>query len=318
VAAHHVEALGLGTALADVLDEPDALVEMLTDGLRALADPAYAAEQERVAPGGAHVIGVRWPLVRAIASQLRTPLRQSSSSTAVSLAQRLAVESIREVRLFSHVPLARSLHDDPERSWQVMRRLARAATDWICVDDLARLTARGVLEEPFRWAELEQLVYSEYRFERRLVGATLATIPHEVPSQVRPRLRTGPALELVAAQIGDADPYVQKALSWALRSWAPIDAELITTFLRDQADRAAATGDGHRAWVVRDALPALTEEASAPIRRTVAGIRRTATAPDTSSAYESATRFRAGAGLSTLADQAVAHQGERMQRQGVA
>ena len=38
VAAHLDEARGLGTALAELLDEPDTFVEVLTDGLRRLAD----------------------------------------------------------------------------------------------------------------------------------------------------------------------------------------------------------------------------------------------------------------------------------------
>ena len=36
----------------------------------------------------------------------------------------------------------------------------READDWITVDTLATPSARGILLEPYRWAELEQLVYS--------------------------------------------------------------------------------------------------------------------------------------------------------------
>ena len=78
--------------------------------------------------------------------------------------------------LFSHVPLARALPDDPERTWQIMRRLARAANNWIAVDELAEIYAKGVLLEQFRWAELEQLVYSNNKWERRLVGSTVARL----------------------------------------------------------------------------------------------------------------------------------------------
>ena len=38
-------------------------------------------------------------------------------------------------------------------------------------------SARGSCNEPYRWAELEQLVYSPSRWERRLVGSTIATMP---------------------------------------------------------------------------------------------------------------------------------------------
>ena len=99
-----------------------------------LADPAYAAEQERVAPGSGAVFGVRNPLIAAVASPVRAALRKGSSSSALYLAERLATEDEREFVLFSHVPLARSLPEDPEQSWQLMRRLARRAHDWISVD----------------------------------------------------------------------------------------------------------------------------------------------------------------------------------------
>ena len=67
---------------------------------------------------------------------------------------------------------------EPERAWQRLRVEAARAGDWITVDSLAHVAGRGILSEPYRWAELEQLVYSPSRWERRLVGSTIATIPH--------------------------------------------------------------------------------------------------------------------------------------------
>jgi 3-methyladenine DNA glycosylase AlkD len=317
VAAQLPAAQGLGTVLADLLDEPEAFVAVLTDGLRQLSDPEYAAEQERVAPGGAEVIGVRWPLIRAVARQLREPLAESSSATSISLAQRLARETIREVRLFAHVPLAQSLVDDPERSWQVMRRLARVATDWICIDDLAELTARGVLDAPFRWAELEQLVYSVHPLERRLVGSTLARLPFEVPQHRRRDLPADRGLALIGDLIGDADPWVQKSLGWALRSWVKVDAGKTVTFLRRQADRAAADDDGHRAWVIRDALSAQPPAIGEEIRQRLGPIRRRPDAPDSSDAGRTAAAFRDASGIDSGTD-ATAVQGDRQQRRHVA
>ena len=81
------------------------------------------------------------------------------------------------------MPLRRSLPDDPERSWQLMRRLSRASADWISVDALAGLYAQGILAESFRWAELEQLVYSADRWERRLVGSTVANVAARAAAQ---------------------------------------------------------------------------------------------------------------------------------------
>ena len=174
------EARALGVALAELTEEPESFAGELTDGLRRLEDPAYGAEQERVAPGSGATLGVRWPLIRAIERPVRAALAEGSSASALWLAQRLATSPYREVRLFALPALRRSLGDDPERSWQLLRRMAHASTDWISVDSLADVFARGILQEPFRWAEIEQLVYSPQRMERRLVGSTLATLPHRI------------------------------------------------------------------------------------------------------------------------------------------
>ena len=311
VAERTPAARGLGTALADLIDEPEPFVAVLRDGFARLADAQYAAEQERVAPGTGAVFGVRWPLVDAVAGALRPALAAGSAASALWLAQRLATDEEREVRLFSHVCLRRSLPDDPERSWQLMRRLARAAGDWISVDSLADLYARGILAEPMRWAEVEQLVYSSRRWERRLVGSTVATIPYRLPAQRRALLRSAPGLMLINSLIGDAEPDVAKALSWALRSWHGVDPAAVETTLREEAERAVAAGDGHRAWVVRDALtlPRLDPHLVKELRGRLIGVRRRAGAPATSVAGEVAASFT---GLDPLSERSAAAQGERM------
>lgn len=310
VAERLPEARGLGRSLADLIDEPEEFVAVLRDGLARLADDAYAMEQERVAPGSGAVFGVRNPLMAAIARQLREPLRQSSSSSALWLAERLSAEEERELVLFSHVALARALPDDPERSWQLMRRLARRARDWISVDELAELFAQGILIERFRWAELEQLVYSADKWERRLVGSTVARLPFELPKRLRPTLATTPALMLIKSLVGDAESDVQKALSWALRSWNDVDVRGVEELLRAEANAARTADDGHRAWVLRDALtwPGTDPRLASEVRATLEGVRRRPNSPSTSSASAVAGAF---AGLNRMTDQAVEMQGAR-------
>ena len=57
--------------------------------------------------------------------------------------------------------------------------------------------------------------------------------------------------------MGDAEPDVQKALSWAYRSLMGVDRPATEAALRAETERAAATDDGHRAWVIRDTLTKL-------------------------------------------------------------
>ena len=294
VAAHRPEAEALGRRLADDIDDPDAFASNLSAAFARLADAEYHSGSHQVVPtlGPSH--GVRWPLIQAVGRGFRDATKHDRTSTWLFAADRLFREPEIEARWFAFALLERLLDDEPERTWQLLRRAAREAADWATVDALAHPIGRGILNEPYRWAELEQLVYSPRRWERRLVASTIATIPH-----IDRRLGRSPevvrhGLALIRELIGDDEPDVQKALAWALRSMAQVDRAPTTAFLDEQATESAATDDGHRAWVVRDALSKLDPGDAERIRRTLDGIRRRSGAPSTSRASATAARFDDG------------------------
>ena len=286
----------VGKQLAEMAGDPEAFVAGLREGFIDLGDPVYIEGQRRVAPGIGPVLGVRWPLIEAVKRGFREETRRERTTSWLFFVDRLFREPEQEFRWFAFGLLERLVIDDPERSWQLLRRASRDAADWITVDSLAHPCGKGVLREPYRWAELEQLVYSPSRWERRLVGSTVATMAF-----VDHRLGRAPAvaehgLELIASLIGDDEPDVQKALAWALRSLTLVDGEAVTAFCEGEAARAAETADGNRAWVVRDALPKLAEDRAALMRDRLAGIRRKPGVPSTSRASRASSGF--GAALS--------------------
>jgi hypothetical protein len=286
--------MALGQRLAGSIEEPEVFLAALADGLRGLVDPAYARMMRTICPGVTTEYAVRGPLLALIHQPLRLALREASSATALWLAGRLVGAGHRDLRLFALLALERSLADDPEQSWQLMRRLAGRAEDWVDTDSLAGLWARGVLAEPFRWAELEQLVYSAHQYERRLVGATLASLPHRLPRARRDELcglASRRAFALLGQLMGDAAEVVQKALSWAIRSWAPIDPEAASALLERETALAVAGDDGARAWVIRDSLTCLPHDEAAAIRLRLAGIRRRRDTLSTSPASVASARF---------------------------
>jgi len=292
VEAHRAGALALGRRLADLIDRPVEFVDAAARGLADLADSEYAAGELAIAPGIEHVLGVRSPLLQAVERGLRPALRRARAAEALWIAEALARRPEFEVRLLVHPFLRRSLEDDPERTWQLIRRIGADAREWITVDSLAHDVALGILLEPYRWAELEQLVYSPNRWERRLVGSTIATIPFEVVPDDRRGLASAPALGLVESLIGDDEPDVQKALSWALRSWTRVDPAGVRLLLEQESRRAAEEDDGARAWVVRDTLSAVDPDTADRLRRSLMGIRRRASAANTSRSYAAALGFR--------------------------
>ena len=184
-------------------NDPDAFATALTRGLAGLADPEYLAGQQRIAPGIGAVHGVRWPLLAAVQRGFRnatkgaTGRRRSCSSPIAS-----STSASSKPRWFAFGLLERTLADETERTWQLLRRAAREAGDWITVDSLAHPYGKGIAAEPYRWAELEQLVYSPSRWERRLVGSTIATMTHVDRRRGRDPEVAGHALPLLGQPDG--------------------------------------------------------------------------------------------------------------------
>jgi hypothetical protein len=104
---------------------------------------------------------------------------------------------------------------------------------------------------------------------------------------------------------------VQRALSWAIRAWTPVDPKRAADLLRDETGQAIRAVEGARAWVVRDALSQQPVELAAALRGQMAGIRRDRRAPSTSIAAARSAHF-AVAFLG--AHDAVAGQGDRTTR----
>jgi len=282
----------LGRNLAELIGDPDAFAAMLRAGLGDLADDESRASQRRVAPGIGPLLGVRWPLLAAVSRGYRAETRRDRhGAAALFVADRLLRDPLLEPRWFAFGMLERLVSLDPERSWQLLRRAAREAADWITVDSLAHPVGRGVLNEPYRWAELEQLVYAPSRWERRLVGSTIATIPFIDRRAGRAASIATHGMALLADLLGDGEAEVQKAIAWAVRSLVLVDAPAVLAFLEVETERAAASADGHRAWVIRDVLPKLPADRAAAIRDRLTGIRRREGSPSTSRASGVAARF---------------------------
>ena len=224
VASHRDRAEALGVSLAELTNDPDGVAAALRRGLAELADPEYLEGQRRVAPGIGALHGVRSPLLDAMERGFRTATADVRATPLLFIADRLLREPELEARWFAFDLFGRTLASETERTWQLLRRAAREAGDWITIDTLAHPYAAGIAAETYRWAELEQLVYSRSPWERRLIGSTIATLSHGRHIRAIGDTLARHALPLLDQLMGDAEPDVQKALSWAYRSLAEVDA----------------------------------------------------------------------------------------------
>jgi 3-methyladenine DNA glycosylase AlkD len=275
VAARRPEAIELGKNLAKLARDPDAFATALETGLAGLADPVVQDGIRSVAPGIGAVLGVRLPLLEAAHSAWRKATRNSPPAHLLAVAHRLQQAEPADMHWFGMWDLERLLPAEPQGAWALMRASAAAAHEWITVDTLAHPWGAGVLRDDRRWAELDALVASTSRWERRLVGSTIATLPHvKSVKGGREAAVVERCLCLVQRLIGDPEPDVQKALSWAIRSMADVDRAATTAFMARETEKAASTADGHRAWVLRDSLGKIDEVDAAHLRAQLEGIRR--------------------------------------------
>ena len=252
----------------------------------ASADPEYLAGTQRIAP--TRRVAGRSPPPSSAGSGPRpgasAPPAISRSRPGCSRSREL------EPRWFAFGLLDRLLPEDPERAWQLLRRAAREAGDWITVDSLAhpvgtRHPPRAVPLGRARAARL--LAVALGAPARRLHGRHAAV---RGPSAGPGPEIAGHGLALIDELIGDDQPDVQKALSWALRSLARSTRPRSSRSSSARPSWPWPTDDGHRAWVLRDVLAKLPPDDAAAIRDRLEGIRRRAGAPSTSRAAATAAR----------------------------
>ena len=178
VAKRMPDAVALGRAAGDIAPDPAAAVEILRPRPRrprrprVPRGPAAHRPRHRNGPGRPRSVAARrepgTPRLDAPRSQLGAPRPRRADARAA--APRVPLARLRPPRALNRSGPGANLAAGPCRG-QRGRRLDHGG--------LARPCRRAAASsaEPYRWAELEQLVYSPSRWERRLVGSTVATIP---------------------------------------------------------------------------------------------------------------------------------------------
>ena len=193
----------------------------LAAAFRELADPEYRAGQAFVAPGIGPTHGVRTPLQVAVRKGFERASRRASTSELLLVADRLLREPEREARWFAITTLAA----DPRG-----RARAHVAAAPPGGGRGRRLDHRRHARAPVRQGHPRRAVpLGRARAADRLavaLGAAARRVHdrhdavREPQRRARARRSRRRSLPILATLIGDAEPDVQKALSWAYRSMA--------------------------------------------------------------------------------------------------
>lgn len=229
----------LERALAALPDRPDdhaTLLVVVDETFKALTDPEYQQGVSTTVPGAIDVYGVRVPDLRAFAKVLATRFKGDSYRDALR-AISLATWDVgsREHQLLALFMLERAKLT-PVECWQLGNMLLPDVGNWESCDQLCSIllgtalaadtgymdTLEGWLEDPNFWQRRAALVTTTRL--RRFKG------PAEEAEALDQR-----ALAMCEALLDDPEPYIAKAVDWAVREVIKRHPEMGAAWMLAQA-----------------------------------------------------------------------------------
>ena len=188
--------------------------------LAAHVDVAYRAQLERLVPG-VRALGVRVPVLRALARELRT-----EHEPACAFLDAACADGSRELILLGTMLVARHRR----ATWPQLVRWLQAIDNWETCDLLAMSIAAPVVAARLVLVdELVAIARTGDVWQRRFAVATAAALDQ------RGRSHPAEALRVCAPVLADREPIVRKAVAWAIREASERDEALAFAFLREHA-----------------------------------------------------------------------------------
>lgn len=230
-ASRDLPALALNAPHEAMQPDLDRIAKSLLLELRRGADPARREFVKGYAPTAEGVLGVSVPITRKAAGRARARVRDQQLSVRVDLAKRIVALGFLETRLAAYELLA---DDAPLLSRRQLAQLGRGIDNWGAVDAFSVLLAgpawlagRLTDEDIRRWTR------SPDPWWRRVgvVSTVVLNTPSRGGQGDAPR-----TLEICELVVGDENRFVQKALSWALRSLSRWDADAVRRFLDEHGN----------------------------------------------------------------------------------
>jgi 3-methyladenine DNA glycosylase AlkD len=209
--------------------------------LAAHVDPAYKRQLERLVPG-VRALGVRVPVLRALARELRADV-----DAACAFLDAACADGCRELILLGTMRVARhrgalawpqlvrwlSAESPANAGRAAAPKAVRSSIDnWETCDLLAMSIAAAVVAARLELVdELVALARTGSVWHRRFAVATAAALDQDG------RSHPAEALRVCEPVLADREPIVRKAVAWAIREASERDEALAFAFLRDHAHR---------------------------------------------------------------------------------
>lgn len=209
------------TVILSKSSEPVQITREITSLFQVFRDEAYAAGCPRFVPGAAHIIGVRVPILQAMARPLRR-YAKSEPSAAAELLHELWRANTHEHKLLAILLLKGLAGSSPKMARALLDELLPQLTDWAVVDMLAGCLAPLLSldhEQALGWGRV--WLKSEQTWVRRLGMVIVVPLCRDKKVDYR---QLADHLELAR---GETHPTQLKALGWCWREIGKRESELV-------------------------------------------------------------------------------------------
>lgn len=203
------------------------LRKTLQTRIASLADPDYLSSIAQAVPTEWHMLGVRVPVLRALAREMQHEYPDLTAADLCLLLDEAFADHGREEVLCLIFWLARRPRQLTVDTWQHLDRWLDDVADWEICDQLAMgIGAPLVDANPELAGQLTSWTRAPGEWRRRFTLATAAALNQKGRSNV------DVTLVLARPLLNDPSPNVRKAVGWALREAGRQEPDAVYAFLR--------------------------------------------------------------------------------------
>lgn len=205
----------------------------MRERLEAHVEPAYGAKIRELVPTRMEILGVRVPVIRAIARELLAERPEIDVAAACDLYEACCARPCREELLCAQGILERFRRKLDAGVWPRVDRWIETIDNWEVCDQLAKnVAAELAARTPSLARHLVEWARSANPWRRRFALATSTALNQ------RGRCDARLALKICEPLMRETEPIVQKAVGWALREAAKNDPGAVEALTRRWAGRA--------------------------------------------------------------------------------
>jgi 3-methyladenine DNA glycosylase AlkD len=205
--------------------------------LRALADPAKAAEAHAYHKADRPYLGLRVPQIEELTTQWRADL---SLEDRIQLAADLWQTNIHEARVAAAKLLTQARITPDQAAWDLICSWVPEFDAWSLADHACSAAQKRITADPSRIDTVESWTQSDNMWTRR--AALVATLPftkQNFPKDFELEIRDR-VLGWAASYCDDRDWFIQKAVAWWLRDLSKHDPARTESFLEENGARMKA------------------------------------------------------------------------------